>query len=52
MSSQNTRMGTKSVTLPHSLHDLDEHNEHIITHVHTPIHAASMLIKCATHKIL
>ena len=47
MSFQNTRMGTKSVALPHSLHDLDKHNEHIS--VHTTIHGMIILVY-AIHK--
>ena len=35
MSSQNTRMGTKSVALPHSLHDLDKHSKHITRYTYT-----------------
>ena len=48
MSFQNTRMGTKSVALPHSLHDLDKHNEHIIS-VHTTIHGMIIFVH-AIHK--
>ena len=49
MSFQNTRMGTKSVALPHSLHDLDKHNEHIIILVHTTIHGMIIFVH-AVHK--
>ena len=47
MSFQNKRMGTKSVALPHSLHDLDKHNEHIS--VHTTIHGMIIFVH-AIHK--